>query len=81
LVESNSPLTFLDNIYIERLWRPLNINASTCTLRRLDQRQKPVPENCWSSISGGVRILHLAASHLPWSFCREMKQPNSVSRC
>ncbi|MFT7147400.1 MAG: transposase InsO family protein [Yoonia sp.] len=72
---------FLDNIFVERLWRSLNMNVSTCTPRKPDQRPELASKNGSRSTITSGRIPHLAANYPLWSTGREMKQPNQIRRC
>jgi len=85
---------FLDNMFIEQLWRPIKYECiylhawvSGSEAIRWDQKvasrrcEHRLPTNKRSSTITSAHILPLAVSHLMWSTGREMKQTKSISRC
>ncbi len=64
---SRCVLRCLDNIFIVRLWRPLSMNASTCTLAKPGRRPSPLSGGGSPSINTNGLMPHMAGSRPPWS--------------
>ena len=69
---------FLDNIFVERLWRSLEYECVYLHAWETGTEAKAGVRK-WIEFYNHKRPL--ADSHLPWSIGRELKQPTPISRC
>ena len=72
---------FLDNIFVERLWRSLKCECVYLHAWETGSEAKAGSESGSTSTITNAHILPFAVNHLPWSIDRELKQPTPISRC
>ena len=72
---------FLDNIFVERLWRSLKYECVYLHAWETGSEAKAGVRKWIEFYNHKPRTLLLAANHPLWSTDREMKQPNQISRC
>ncbi len=71
---------YLDNIFIERLWRTLKYECVHLHAWETGSQAARVFENGWSSITTAAHTKPLPANHQRWSTHCASKQRNPISR-
>ena len=72
---------FLDNIFVERLWRSLKYECVYLHAWETGSVAKAGVRNGSTFTITNACIPLLAASHPPWSTGTKLKQPTPISRC